>query len=157
MRKAQKDGLTEKDPRIDLAGTDALRKLLIISREAGIPLEERDVEITPVIGMDTPEDQLYATLEAMEPQFAAAERKADETLSHQRFVATLQKDPSAPNGYKASVRTRLVDQKHPAYWLKGTENALIIRSAFHPYPLLIQGPGEGAQQAAGSVLNDVLR
>lgn len=157
VRKAQKDGLTEKDPRIDLAGTDALRKLLIISREAGIPLEERDVEITPVIGMDTPEDQLYATLEAMEPQFAAAERKADETLSHQRFVATLQKDPSAPNGYKASVRTRLVDQKHPAYWLKGTENALIIRSAFHPYPLLIQGPGEGAQQAAGSVLNDVLR
>ena len=157
VRKAQEDGLTEKDPRIDLAGTDALRKLLIISREAGIPLEERDVEIRPVIGMDTPLDRLYPTLEAMEPQFAAAEREADKTLSHQRFVATLRKDPASPNGYKASVRTRLVDQKHPAYWLKGTENALIIRSAFHPYPLLIQGPGEGAQQAAGSVLNDVLR
>ena len=36
-------------------------------------------------------------------------------------------------------------------------SAIIVRSAFHPYPLVIQGPGEGAREAASSILNDILR
>jgi len=158
--KAQKEGLTEVDPRIDLAGRDALRKLVILSREAGVPLEAEDVDVKPIVSPEIlalPIEEFYKKLEDLEPQFSASEDYADEMHCHQRFVASLVKDPSSPMGYSASIKVRLVDEKHPAYWLTGTENAIIVRSAFHPYPLVIQGAGEGAKQAASSVLNDILR
>ena len=160
VRKAQDEGLTESDPRIDLSGREALRKLLILAREAGVPLEEEEVEIEPVIGpeyFDIPLEEFYAKLEAAEPHFAALESAADAARQRQRFVASLVKDPSGPHGYKASIRVQNVDASHPAYRIKGSENAIIIRSAYHPYPLLIQGAGEGALLAASSVMNDILR
>ncbi|MBR5924828.1 MAG: aspartate kinase [Bacteroidales bacterium] len=160
VRKAQNEGLTESDPRIDLSGREALRKLLILAREAGVPLEKEDVEITPVVGpefFDIPLDEFYAKLESAEPEFKAREAEADAKGCHQRFVASLAKDPAGPHGYKASIGLRLVDENHPAYRITGTENAIIIRSAYHPYPLLIQGAGEGALLAASSVLNDILK
>ena len=160
VRKAQEDGLTESDPRIDLSGREALRKLLILAREAGVPLEEEDVEITPVVGpefFNIPLDEFYARLEAAEPEFRAREIAADEKNCHQRFLASLTRDSSGPHGYKASIRLQLVDENHPAYRITGTENAIIVRSAYHPYPLLIQGAGEGAILAAASVLNDILK
>ncbi len=160
VRKAQDEGLTESDPRIDLSGREALRKLLILAREAGVPLEEEDVEIEPVIGPEyagLPLDEFYARLEADEPRFAALEAAADAAHQRQRFVASLEKDPEGPHGYRASIKVKNVDATHPAYRITGTENAIIIRSAYHPYPLLIQGAGEGARLAAASVLNDILR
>ena len=160
VRKAQDEGLTESDPRIDLSGREALRKLLILAREAGVPLEEEDVEIEPVIGPEyagLPLDEFYAKLEADEPRFAALEAAADAAHQRQRFVASLEKDPEGPHGYRASIKVKNVDATHPAYRITGTENAIIIRSAYHPYPLLIQGAGEGARLAAASVLNDILR
>ena len=160
VRKAQDEGLTESDPRIDLSGREALRKLLILAREAGVPLEEEDVEIEPVIGPEyagLPLDEFYARLEADEPRFAALEAAADAAHQRQRFVASLEKDPEGPHGYRASIKVKNVDATHPAYRITGTENAIIVRSAYHPYPLLIQGAGEGARLAAASVLNDILR
>ena len=160
VRKAQTEGLTESDPRIDLSGREALRKLLILAREAGVPLEAEDVEIEPVIGPEYAGlslEEFYARLEADEPHFAALEAAADAVHQRQRFVASLEKDPAGPHGYRASIRVKNVDASHPAYRITGTENAIIIRSAYHPYPLLIQGAGEGARLAASSVLNDILR
>ena len=160
VRKAQAEGLTESDPRIDLSGREALRKLLILAREAGVPLEAEDVEIEPVIGPEYAGltlEEFYSKLEEDEPKFAALESAADAARQRQRFVASLVKDPAGPHGYKASIRVQNVDASHPAYRIKGTENAIIIRSAYHPYPLLIQGAGEGAILAASSVLNDILK
>ena len=114
VRAAQEAGLTEPDPRLDLGGRDALRKLLILAREAGVQLEEKDVVIEPMIS-------------------------------------------AAPLGYRAGIRVVEVPETHPAFYLRGTENAILIRSAFHPTPIVIQGPGEGARQAAASLLNDILR
>ncbi len=160
VRKAQAEGLTEADPREDLSGREALRKLLILAREAGVPLEEEDVELDSLIGPEyfgIPLEDFYRKLEAAEPEFRAKEDAADAAGQRQRFVASLTKDEAAPHGYKAVIRVQNVGREHPAYWLKGTENAIIIRSVYHPYPLLIQGPGEGAKIAAASVLNDILR
>lgn len=160
VRKAQAEGLTEPDPRVDLSGREALRKLLILAREAGVPLEEEDVEIEPVIGPEYAGltlEEFYSKLEADEPRFAVLESAADAAHQRQRFVASLVKDSAGPHGYKAAIRVQNVDASHPAYRIKGTENAIIIRSAYHPYPLLIQGAGEGARLAAASVLNDILR
>lgn len=158
LRQAQKAGLTERDPRVDLGGRDALRKLLILSRVAGIPLEESDVEVEPVVKLsEGTTEEFYADLEAQEPALSLRALKASVKGRRLRFVASLEKDPAAPKGYRASIRVREVEKEHPAYHLRGTENAIILRSAFHPYPLVIEGAGEGAKQAASSILNDILK
>jgi aspartokinase/homoserine dehydrogenase 1 len=157
VRAAQEAGLTEPDPRLDLGGRDALRKLLILAREAGVRLEEADVEIRPLIpealfGVSL--EDFYRGLAEMEPVFAEAHRQALRSGCRRRFVACLVKEGS---GYRAGIRVRQVPETHPAYHLRGTENAILIRSAFHPSPIVIQGPGEGARQAAASLLNDILK
>ena len=157
VKKAAAEGLTEPDPRVDLGGRDALRKLLILSREAGVQLEEEQVAIEPVVPSAVLEgslEQFYAALEAYEPAWAQKVAAASERGSRLRFVACLEK---SADGYKASIALKEVAPEHPAYYLRGTENAIIVRSAFHPYPLVIQGPGEGAREAASSILNDILR
>lgn len=157
LLRAQKAGLTEKDPRKDLGGMDALRKLLILSREAGVELEEADVEVLPLVPeslQDCSVEAFYKGLESLEPQFAERYSKASAKGCRLRFVAKLEK---AAKGYKASIGIREVAPEHPAFNLKGTENAIIVSSALHPYPLVIQGPGEGALEAASSILNDILR
>ncbi len=157
VRKAQEAGLTEPDPRLDLGGRDALRKLLILAREAGVRLEEDDVQVVPVIPaalFDVPLDRFYEDLEVFESGFADATRAAESQGFRRRFVASLEK---TADGYRAGIGLKNVAPVHPAYHLRGTENAIIVRSAFHPYPLVIQGPGEGAREAASSILNDILR
>ncbi len=157
VKKANAIGLTEPDPRVDLGGRDALRKLLILAREAGVHLEEDQVVIEPVVPESLLKgtlEQFYEGLEAYEPEWAQQARMAAEQGFRQRFVAYLEK---TPEGYKAGIGLKNVPPVHPAYYLRGTENAIIVRSAFHPYPLVIQGPGEGAREAASSILNDILR
>ena len=157
VRRAQQAGLTEADPRLDLGGKDVLRKLLILAREAGVPLEAEQVELVPVIPkalLELPLDEFYTRLEALEPEFSELARSAARQGCRRRFVAWLEK---GAEGYRSGIREQLVAPEHPAYYLRGTENAIIIRSALHPYPLVIQGPGEGAREAASSILNDILR
>ena len=157
VRKAHQAGLTEPDPRQDLGGRDALRKLLILSREAGVQLEEADVEVEPVVPLELFQgtlEQFFEGLEACEAQLSEAFREAERQGFRRRFVASLEKTGT---GYRAGIGIRNVPPVHPAYHLRGTENAIIVRSAFHPYPLVIQGPGEGAREAASSILNDILR
>ena len=159
LRKAQQVGLTEHDPRLDLGGKDALRKLLILAREAGVPLEEEDVQITPMLPpefFDCPLDEFYARLEASEPEFIRREAQLDEMGKRQRFVASLYRDPGARHGYRAEIKMQLVGIESPFYWISGTENVMIIHSEAQA-PLVIKGAGEGARQAAAGVLNDILK
>lgn len=157
LRRAQEAGLTEQDPRLDLGGKDALRKLLILAREAGVKLEAKDVKVEPIIPSDAFKgtvEEFYTALEAEEQRFVKMSDDAAAKGQRLRFVAYLQKNGKA---YEAGIGIRSVAPEHPAYYLRGTENAIIVRSAFHPYPLVIQGPGEGAREAASSILNDILR
>lgn len=157
VKRAQEAGLTEQDPRMDLGGKDALRKLLILSREAGVKLEAKDVKVEPILPAEAFKGtigQFYTALEAYEPELAKKADDANAKGQRLRFVAYLQKNGKA---YEAGIGLKSVAPEHPAYFLRGTENAIIVRSAFHPYPLVIQGPGEGAREAASSILNDILR
>lgn len=159
LKKAQDSGLTEKDPRMDLGGQDALRKILILAREAGIPLESSDVRIIPMLGkefFDCTLDEFYSKLEEDEPEFIAREKELDELGQRQRFVASVVKDASAPLGFKATIRMQLVGMDSPFYWISGTENVISIKSDLFSSPLVLKGSGEGAKFAASGIINDIL-
>lgn len=156
VRYAKEAGYSEPDPRLDLSGRDVLRKLLILSREAGVPLDEADVRIDPVLGSEFFSGKIpefFAKLECAEAQFAASYKAAAEKGMRQRFIATLEK---TEDGYRASMALKAIGPEHPLYNLCGTDNAAIITTAFYPSPLIVQGAGAGAYQTASGVLNDIL-
>lgn len=159
VRRAQDAGYTEPDPRLDLSGRDVLRKLLILSREAGVGIDEADVEIEPILGPEffgVKQDAFYRLLEENEGFFAERYRSAASQGLRQRYIASLVKDPASPYGYKARMSLENVSETHPLYNLCGTDNAAIITTDFYPSPLVIQGAGAGARQTASGVLNDIL-
>ena len=159
VKRAQDAGYTEPDPRLDLSGRDVLRKLIILSREAGVPLDEKDVEISPILGPEFFEGKVpefYQMLADNEAMFAARYHEAADKGLRQRFVASLVKDSESPLGYKAKIGLEAVAEGHPLYGLCGTDNAAIIKTDFYPSPLVVQGAGAGAYQTASGVLNDIL-
>lgn len=159
LHRAQYQGLTEKDPRQDLGGRDAMRKLLILAREAGIPLEEADVEIEPMLGpefFDCSLEEFYSRVEEAEGSFVARENELDAMAMRQRFVASVRRSASSPLGYRASIRMQVVGKDSPFYWISGTENVTIVRSEYSPAPLVLKGAGEGAKGAASGIINDIL-
>ena len=159
VRHAQEAGYSEPDPRLDLSGRDVLRKLLILSREAGVGIDEEDVVIEPILGPEFFAGKVpafYKMLQENEASFAASWKAAAEKGLRQRFVASLVKDPASPKGYTASMRLAAVGPEHPLFNLCGTDNAAIITTQFYPSPLVIQGAGAGAYQTASGVLNDIL-
>ena len=157
LRRAQAEGLTEQDPRTDLGGRDALRKLLILSREAGVPLEEKDVEIEPMLGPEYFEgsvDDFYRKLDENEKLFVQREDELDEMGMRQRFVASLRREDDG--SYRAQIRIQLVGTDSPFYWIDGTENVTVIHSG-EAYPLVIKGSGEGAHLAARGIIRNILQ
>ena len=159
VRRAQDAGYTEPDPRLDLSGRDVLRKLLILSREAGVPLDEKDVQISPILGDEFFEgdvDAFYAKLAENEAEFAARYNEAASKGLRQRFVASLVKDEESPLGYRAKIGLENIAESHPLYSLSGTDNCAIIQTDFYPSPLVVQGAGAGAYQTASGVLNDII-
>ena len=158
LRKAQRERLSETDPRTDLGGRDVLRKLLILAREAGVPLEESDVRISPMLGrefFDCPVEEFYSRLEAMESRIQVQEKRLSAEGKRQRFVAILRRDPSARLGYCAEIKMESVSADSPFYWLNGTENVTVIKSEYSA-PLVIRGAGEGVRLAASGIIRDVL-
>ena len=159
VKRAQDAGYTEPDPRLDLSGRDVLRKLIILSREAGVGIDEKDVDISPILPEEFFEgdvDAFYAKLAENEEMFAARYNEAASKGLRQRFVASLVKDTDAPFGYKARIGLECVDASHPLYNLCGTDNAALIQTEFYPSPLVVQGAGAGAYQTASGVLNDII-
>ena len=139
VEEARCKGYTEPDPAIDLSGRDVLRKLLILSRQTGIPLEEAQVEMEPV------------------PDAAEIVRRHGEASAKGlklRYIASL--TIAEDSSYKATCRLETVGPDSPLYWLRGTDNAAVIKTEDYQSPLLIQGAGAGARQTAGGVLGDIL-
>ena len=126
-------GYTEPDPSVDLSGRDVLRKVLILSRVAGIPLEEDAVNLE-AIPADI--DQRYAAAAAVGCKL--------------RYVAEV--DGSG----KATIGLQQVGADSPLYALRGTDNAILLTTDHYPSPMLIQGAGAGTAQTASGLLNDIL-
>lgn len=160
VRQAVAAGYAEPDPRIDLSGRDVLRKLLILAREAGLPIEEEDVAVEPLLPAEYFEggtEDFYRRLQEHEPELAARYRDAAEKGLRRRVVALLEHCPDAATGYRASIVLKEVGEDHPLFNLSGTDNAVLLETDFYPSPMVIQGAGAGAYQTASGILNDILK
>ncbi|MFD2784327.1 bifunctional aspartate kinase/homoserine dehydrogenase I [Hymenobacter rubripertinctus] len=154
VRQAQAEGYTEPDPRLDLTGTDVARKILILAREAGYPLEMPDVENDPFLPAACLEGDVpafYEQLAAHEAHFKGLYDAAANQGKKLRFVASFE------NG-QARVGLQSVAPGHDLYSLQGKDNAVLFyTNRYVEQPLVIKGAGAGAEVTASGVFADVLR
>ena len=155
VREARDAGYAEPDPRQDLSGEDVRRKLLILARASGLPLEARDITVSSLV----PQALQDAPVDAVDAQLTALDKPLRE-----RFVNAYRNDArlcfvgrfDAERG--ASVGLRALPLSHPLVSGHGTDNrAAIFSDRYSDQPLVVQGPGAGAKVTAAALLDDVLR
>jgi aspartokinase/homoserine dehydrogenase 1 len=153
VKMAQEARYSEPDPRIDLSGKDVIRKLVILAREAGYPLEQEEVEkhlFVPDDFFQGTLDEFWQKVPSLDADFEARRRTLESEHKRWRFVAKLEDG-------KGSVSLREVDSKHPLYDLEGSNNIILLTTErYKEYPMLIQGYGAGADVTAAGVFADIM-
>ncbi len=155
VREAKQRGYTEPDPRDDLSGTDVARKLIILGREMGLPLEIEDVQVASLVPADLVDgnsEQFLTGLSRydapMQQRFEAA-RERGRVL---RYVGSVRADG------RATVGLEELDARHPFANIALTDNVVRYTTArYCDNPLIVQGPGAGPAVTAGGVFADLLR
>ncbi len=154
IRMAKERGISEPDPRIDLSGIDVVRKILILSREAGYTLEMKDVSVENFLPADCFEGDLDSFYEKVEKYDAGFEKQRLELVrlnKKWRFFATME------NG-KARVGLISVDSGHPTFDLEGSNNIVLLTTErYKELPMVIKGYGAGADVTAAGVFADIMR
>jgi bifunctional aspartokinase / homoserine dehydrogenase 1 len=155
VRQAMEKGFTEPDPRDDLSGLDFARKMLILARETGIEMEFEDMEIQPILPencLKAPSvDDFFLELEASEDFFRELKDKAAAENKVMHYVGILDRG-------KVNVRLLMLDSGHPFYNLSGSDNIIsITTNRYLDNPMVIKGPGAGAEVTAAGVLADLVR
>ena len=153
VRLAKEEGYAEPDPRIDLSGKDVIRKLVILSREAGYKLNQEDVAkqlFIPQSFFDGSLEDFWKNLPSLDAQFEAERKEVEASHQRWRFVAKLENS-------ECSVSLQRVDEHHPFYDLEGSNNIILITTErYNQYPMLIQGYGAGASVTAAGVFADIM-
>lgn len=154
VRKAQELGYTEPDPRVDLNGLDVRRKLIILAREAGYPLESSDVDIENILPEACQKaastEAFFQALEAADEQFEQLRAKAEAEGNALRMIAKLE------NG-RATIRLQQVGKDNPFYQLSGSDNMIVFTTdRYKERPLVVRGPGAGAEVTAAGVFAEII-
>lgn len=154
VRQAQEEGYTEPDPRLDLSGTDVMRKIMILAREAGEKMEMEDIRnnsFMPASCMKGSVEDFYAAMAKEEDHFKRLYEAAAKDGKKLKFVAGY-------NDGKAAVGLQHIDQQHDLYHLYGKDNVVLFYTDRYPeQPLVIKGAGAGAEVTASGVFADIIR
>ena len=138
VKDAHRMGLTEPDPRDDLSGQDVGRKLLILARQMGSQLDIQDVRVDSLVGVDD----------------AAMQRRLERARSRGavlRYVGVLEGD-------RARAEMREFPRDYPFAGTKGSDNIIAFTTKrYSRTPLVVQGPGAGADVTAMGVFSDILK
>ncbi len=153
VKAAQDAGYAEPDPRIDLSGTDVVRKLTILARESGYIVEQDDVErnlFVPEKYFEGPVNEFWEKVPELDQHFDEIRKRLEKENKKLRFIATL-------SDGKCSVGLQEVDSMSPFFNLEGSNNIILITtSRYHEYPLQIKGYGAGASVTAAGVFADIM-
>ena len=160
VRRAKEERYSEPDPRIDLSGTDVIRKLVILTREAGYKVEQADVEkhlFVPDSYFEGSLDDFWAKLPELDADFEVRRKVLESENKRWRFVATMEADENDPTNFKTSVALKEVPYGHPFYGLEGSNNIVLLTTErYKEYPMLIQGYGAGAAVTAAGVFANIM-
>lgn len=158
VHQATELGYAEPDPRIDLSGMDVIRKLVILTREAGYKIEQKDVErnlFVPHEYFEGSVEDFWKRLPQLDAEFEEKRKAAAAANQHFRFVAKMEVDDEG-NAH-ASVGLQLVGISHAFYELEGSNNIVTLTTErYKEYPMLIQGYGAGASVTAAGVFANVM-
>ena len=159
VRQAHRLGYTEPDPRDDLGGLDVARKLLILARICGCDLDPEDIDVAPMLDRpeldDLPLDCYWQRLPEADDEMASRFAEAASSGLELAYLAELDLGGDAPT---ARVGLRTVPADHPVAGMPASDNMFVFRSArYKDRPLIVQGPGAGADLTAGGVFGDILR
>ncbi len=150
---AKEEGYSEPDPRIDLSGTDVMRKTVILAREAGYRVEQEDVEkhlFVPNHFFTGSLEDFWKHLPELNADFEGKRKKLEAEGKRWRFIATMDHG-------KVSVALREVTQDSPFYNLEGSNNIILLTTErYKEYPMLIQGYGAGASVTAAGVFANII-
>lgn len=155
IRLAKEKGISEPDPRIDLSGTDVVRKIMILSREAGYHVEQKDVMVKKFLPESCFTGSLASFYERVRMEYDAAFEEERKNLVRQkrkwRFYAIMDQG-------RASVELITVDSSHPSYDLEGSNNIVLLTTErYRELPMVIKGYGAGADVTAAGVFADIMR
>ncbi|MNX60635.1 Bifunctional aspartokinase/homoserine dehydrogenase 1 [compost metagenome] len=154
VKQAQELGYTEPDTRDDLGGIDFMRKMLILARDAGYPVEAEDVDLGPILPAACLKaetvDSFYAELQKENAYFEDMKARAARENKVIRYIGKLE------NG-KVSIAIQFVDENHPFYALSGSDNIISFTTErYKERPLVVKGPGAGAEVTAAGVFADLV-
>lgn len=156
VERAKAGGYTEPDPRDDLSGMDVARKVVILAREIGLNVELSDVPVKSLVPdelVDVSIPEFMERLPEYDGALTAMANEAKEKDELLRYVGSI----DAENG-KCSVELKRYAKTHPFGRLSGTDNIVAFRTErYNEQPLVVQGPGAGAEVTAAGVFGDVLR
>ncbi|MBK7872388.1 MAG: bifunctional aspartate kinase/homoserine dehydrogenase I [Saprospiraceae bacterium] len=155
VKEAKKLGYTEPDPRIDLNGIDVRRKLIILARETGLPLEAEDVEIKNILPTSCQQAEsvkdFFEALEQEDDNFEKMRIKAASKNKALRMIAKLEDG-------KAIISLEAVDMSHPFYFLSGSDNMIVFTTErYKERPLVVRGPGAGAEVTAAGIFAEIIK
>ncbi|HWZ15234.1 MAG TPA: bifunctional aspartate kinase/homoserine dehydrogenase I [Mucilaginibacter sp.] len=154
VKLAQEKGYTEPDPRDDLRGTDFMRKMLILARDAGYPMEAADIQIESILPKACLEAQtvedFYSALKTEDAFFTKIKNQAEADKKVLRYIGKLEDG-------KAAITLQMVDEDHPFYTLSGSDNIISFTTdRYKERPLVVKGPGAGAEVTAAGVFADLI-
>ena len=154
IRKAREIGYSEPDPRVDLSGTDVVRKIMILAREAGYSIEKEDVVIKKFLPDECFKGDINHFFEKVKEYDNEFEQKRKELAKKNlkwRFFATIELG-------KARVELLTIDSNHPSFNLEGSNNIILLTTnRYNELPMVIKGYGAGADVTAAGLFADLMR
>lgn len=154
VKQAQDEGYTEPDPRLDLGGTDVMRKIMILAREAGEKIEMENIankSFLPASCFNGSVADFYKEMEKHEAHFKSLYDAAAKENCKLKFVASYE------NG-KAAVGLQHIPSNSDFYHLYGKDNIVLFYTQRYPQqPLVVKGAGAGADVTASGVFADIIR
>jgi aspartokinase/homoserine dehydrogenase 1 len=160
VKQAQDEGYTEPDPRLDLGGTDVMRKIMILAREAGNKMEMEDITnngFLPLECFDGSVADFYVAMEKHEAHFKALYDAAAANGCKLKFVAVFESSPSGVGG-TATVGLQHIPSNSDFYHLYGKDNIVLFYTQRYPeQPMVVKGAGAGADVTASGVFADIMR